>query len=214
MVLLSINIGSSRTVRIGPRSVATGIDKAPVAHATIGPLGLAGDVVADQKNHGGPDQAVYVYSAEDYDWWAEQLGVAQDPGTFGENLTFSSFGPGPLRIGDRYQVGSATLEVTAPRIPCAVFAHRMNDPQWVWKFQRAGRPGFYARVLEPGEVRPGDPIEKFLAPGQYPTLAEVYALRFEKSPDPETLRRILAAPIATRTRKDYQERLREVTAVR
>jgi len=212
MQLLSINIGSARTLQLGARSVSSGIDKASTARAYMGPLGLAEDVVVDQKHHGGPDQAVYVYSAEDYAWWGERLGQAQAYGTFGENLTFSSFGPGELRIGDRYRVGVAELEVTAPRIPCSVFAHRMKDPQWVRKFQEAGRPGFYARVLQPGEVRSGDPIEKVPAPEAYPTLLEVYRVWFEKSPQPETLQRILAAPIAARTRANYQERLRQAVA--
>ena len=113
----SVNAGRAELMKIGARTISTGIRKAPVERGYVGLLGLAGDVVADVENHGGPDQAVYVYSAEDYAWWGKELGAAPAPGTFGENLTLSSFDPEPVQIGDRYRVGAALLEVTAPRIP-------------------------------------------------------------------------------------------------
>ena len=37
-------------------------------------LGLAGDTICDTANHGGVDQAVYAYAAEDADWWQAELG--------------------------------------------------------------------------------------------------------------------------------------------
>ena len=45
---------------------------------------------------------MYVYSSEDYAWWGEDPAPSPPPGTFGENLTLSSFGPEPVQIGDRY----------------------------------------------------------------------------------------------------------------
>lgn len=83
----------------------------------IGRLGLLDDHIGDTRHHGGADQAAYLYSAEDYDWWAEQLGTALEPGTLGENLTLSSFGREAVHIGDRYRIGRVVLEVTSPRIP-------------------------------------------------------------------------------------------------
>ncbi|MER3483247.1 MAG: MOSC domain-containing protein [Meiothermus sp.] len=211
MFLASINLGQPLTAQIGPRTVQTGINKNPVQQARVEPMGLVDDHVVDQRHHGGPDQAVYVYSAEDYDWWMEQLGESLEPGTFGENLTFSSFGPETVRVGDRFRVGSVLIEATAPRIPCDVFAHRMNDLGWVKKFQKAGRPGFYARVLRSGEVKKGDPIERTLAPSANPSIGDMFKLYFDKSPSPQTLRWVLSAPIAVRARKDYEKVLREIT---
>ena len=60
---------------------------------------------------------------------------------FGENLTLSSFGSGEVRIGDRFRVGQALLEVTSPRIPCATFATRMGESNWIKRFGEARRPG-------------------------------------------------------------------------
>ena len=86
----SVNAGRSELMQIGARTVSTGIRKLPVERAYAGTLGLAGDVVADEENHGGLDQAIYLYSSEDYAWWAAELGGRPEPGTFGENLTLSS----------------------------------------------------------------------------------------------------------------------------
>ncbi|MCX7802971.1 MAG: MOSC domain-containing protein, partial [Meiothermus ruber] len=159
------------------------------------------------EHHGGPDQAVYVYSAQDYDWWMEQLGEALLPGTFGENLTFSSFGAEPVRIGDRFRVGEVLLEITAPRIPCSTLAARMNDLEFVKKFRQAARPGFYARVLEAGRVQQGDPVQKIAAPTAFPTLADVFHLWYDKAPETARLRWILTAPLAERARAVLAARL-------
>ncbi|GIW24622.1 MOSC domain-containing protein [Meiothermus sp.] len=207
MHLLSINLGRLQPLEIAHQTTPTGIYKNPVETGQISTLGLAGDQVADQEHHGGPDQALYVYSAEDYDWWMEQLGEVLEPGTFGENLTFSSFGEGPVRIGDRFRVGSVLLEVSAPRIPCATLAARMGDPGFVKKFRQAGRPGFYARVLEAGLVQQHQPIQKLAAPSHNPTLIEVFELWYDKTPDPAKLHWILTAPLAERARAVYAERL-------
>jgi len=207
MRLVSINLGRPEPLQIGPRPTTTGIYKNPVEAAQISTLGLVGDHVADQEHHGGPDQAVYVYSAQDYDWWMEQLGEALLPGTFGENLTFSSFGEEPVRIGDRFRVGEVLLEVTAPRIPCSTLAARMNDLEFVKKFRQAARPGFYARVLEAGRVQQGDPIQKIAAPTAFPTLADVFHLWYDKAPETARLRWILTAPLAERARAVLAARL-------
>ncbi|MBO1436513.1 MOSC domain-containing protein [Meiothermus sp. CFH 77666] len=210
MQLLSINIGRPQSLQVGDRPTVTGIYKNPVERAQISTLGLSGDHVDDQEHHGGPDQAVYVYSAEDYDWWMEQLGEGLEPGTFGENLTFSSFGEGTVRIGDRFRVGPVLLEVSAPRIPCATLAARMGDPNFVKKFRQAGRPGFYARVLEEGRVQRGQSIEKIAAPTHHATLLEVFDLWYDKTPDAARLRWVLSAPLAERARAVYAERLKSL----
>jgi MOSC domain-containing protein YiiM len=207
MRLLSINLGQPQSLQIGSRPTTTGIFKTPVEAALVETWGLCEDHIEDQEHHGGPDQAVYAYSAEDYDWWMEQLGEALQPGTFGENLTFSSFGPEPVRIGDRFRVSTVLLEVSAPRIPCSTLAARMNDPGFVKKFQQAQRPGFYARVIEVGQIQCNQSIEKIAAPAHHPSLVEVFNLWYHKAPDAARLRWVLTVPLAARLRAAYAERL-------
>jgi MOSC domain-containing protein YiiM len=194
-------------MRLGSRTVETGIDKRPVEQAFVGRLGLEGDVVADTENHGGADQAVYVYSRDDYAIWEAELASALAPGTFGENLTLSSFGSESVRIGDRYRVGGALLEVTAPRIPCSTFATHMAEKEWVTRFRDAERPGFYARVLVEGTVRAGDPVEREPAAGDSVEVLELFRLYYERDVGRERIERALAAPIAERARRDLDERL-------
>jgi len=210
MELISVNAGRSELMRIGARTVETGIRKAPVERGHVGALGLAGDVVADEENHGGLDQALYLYSSEDYAFWADDLGATPEPGTFGENLTLSSFGVEPVRIGDRFRIGAAVVEVTAPRIPCSVFATRMREPNWVKRFADARRPGLYVRVLEPGEVAAGDPVERLANGNGHPTVVDLMDAWYDTEPDAELLERLLASPLAVRARANMERKLARV----
>lgn len=212
MKVVSVNAGASELMNLGARTVETGIRKSPVERGYVGTLGLAGDVVADEEAHGGLDQALYLYSCEDYVFWGDELGDVPDPGTFGENLTLSSFGVEPVRIGDRFRIGAVVVETTAPRIPCAVFAKRMGEPNWVKRFAAARRPGLYVRVLEPGEVAAGDPVERLGGGGDHPTVVDLMDVWYDSSPSPELLERLLASPLAERARDNVERKLGLATA--
>jgi MOSC domain-containing protein YiiM len=212
MRIESVNAGRAELMKIGARTITTGIRKRPVGHGYAGTLGLAGDVVANAKHHGGPDQALYLYSSEDYAWWAGELGDAPQPGMFGENLTLSSFGPDEVRIGDRFRAGHALLEVTSPRIPCATFATRIGEPNWVKRFADARRPGLYVRVLEPGEVAAGDSVERLGGGEAHPTVVELMDAWYDAEPEAALLERVLAAPVAIRDRAGFEKKLARVSA--
>jgi MOSC domain-containing protein YiiM len=205
--VVAVNAGRAELMKIGARIVSTGIRKAPVERGRVHLLGLTGDVVADSENHGGTDQALYLYSAEDYAYWAPELGGTVAPGTFGENLTLSSFGPEPVRIGDRFRIGPVLVEATAPRIPCSVFAARMGERAWVKRFAAARRPGLYVRVLEPGDVTSGDPVERLGGGEDHPTVVELMDAWYDDEPEPELLERLLASPLAVRARTSMERKL-------
>lgn len=138
MKLISVNVGEKRTIRKAKASGETGIYKVPAREPVrVTRDGLAGDEISDKVNHGGPDQAVYVYGVPDYEWWSYELGREFAPGTFGENLTISGLESARFSIGDRLRVGSVVLEVTAPRIPCVTLAARMGSPR---SSSASGRP--------------------------------------------------------------------------
>ena len=203
MHIISVQVGSARLLNIESRTITTGIHKEPIDEVLLEAGGIAGDAVVNTKHHGGPDQAVYGYSAEDYAWWEEQLERSLEPGTFGENLTVSS-APSLIRVGDRIQVGEALLEVTAPRIPCATFAARMEETGWIRRFRDANKPGFYCRVLQPGTVRPGDRLQWTVAPETNVSLDEMVEHVYAKSVPLPDVRRALASPIAIRSRAEYE----------
>lgn len=207
MQVVSVQVGSPRSMDVDSRTVRTGIHKRPVSEVWFDQEGVAGDAVMNTKHHGGPDQAVYVYSAADYAWWEGQLGRELPPGTFGENLTITAAGADPIRIGDRLRIGKALLEVTAPRIPCSVFSARMGEPNWIRRFRDARRPGFYCRVLTPGTVCPGQSIDWIPAPAANLTLGEMFDYAYATSLTREEIRRALHSPIAARDRAAYEAQL-------
>lgn len=210
MQLLSVNVGEPRAIAGAGKSGTTGIFKEPQSEPVfVGKLGLSGDAILDTENHGGEDQAVYVFSTEDYEWWSEEVGRELKPGTFGENLTISGFESARVNIGDRFVFDHVVLEVTSPRIPCGTISARMNDRLFVRKFRAAERPGVYCRVIRKGEVRAGESVALEAYSGEVePPLSVIEDFRefFEPRPTVEKLRRHLAAPIAVRDRV-HKERL-------
>ncbi|WP_093614074.1 MOSC domain-containing protein [Streptomyces indicus] len=170
MKLLSLNVGKATPVPFTDHpSGMSGIDKQPVDRPVRvaapgvkgkGPGGVAGDEVCDQRFHGGDDQAVYAFAREDMDAWEQRLGRSLRNGFFGENLTTSGLDVSGALIGERWRIGSDLLvEVTCGRIPCATFQGQLGEKGWVRRFTQEGAPGAYLRVIEPGEISAGDPIE-------------------------------------------------------
>ena len=168
MRLLSVNVGQPllnpwKTMKL------TGIDKRPVDGPVMvtpprakgmGMVGLAGDRVYDVLHHGGPDQAVYAYAREDLDFWAAEIGRPLPNGVFGENLTTEGADANGALIGERWRIGpDVIVEASAPRIPCGTFQGWLAQAGWIKRFTLAAMPGAYFRVIEPGEIRAGDPIE-------------------------------------------------------
>ncbi len=155
----SVNVGLAVDVPWG-KLKRSGIDKRPVdGPIHVHALGVVGDEVADQVYHGGLDQAVYAYAAEDLAFWSEDIGRELSPGVFGENLTTRGIDVTRAHAGDRWRIGGALLEISGVRIPCSVFQGFVDEAQWVKRFTIAGRPGPYFRVLEEGPVEAGDTIE-------------------------------------------------------
>ncbi|MBO1418062.1 MOSC domain-containing protein [Streptomyces sp. FH025] len=212
MRLLSVNVGKPRPnpwKRLG----ATGIDKRPVDGPVsvvvpgpkgTGEVGLVGDRVYDVKNHGGFDQAVYAYAREDLDWWEAELGRPLAEGVFGENLTTLGVDVNDALIGERWRIGpEVVLEVSCARIPCGTFQGWLEHDGLIKQFTRAARPGAYLRVIEPGDIRAGDPVEIVHRPDHDVTVALVFrAMTLE----PDLLPRLLVADALPQEGKDLARR--------
>jgi MOSC domain-containing protein YiiM len=171
--VISVNRGPAADLVIGGRPGRTGIDKRPAAGPVLlQALGVDGDTNVDQENHGGADQAVYAYAREDLDWWVEQLGRELRDGIFGENVTTAGLEISGALIGEVWQLGSAVVQVTSPRVPCVTFQSWLGEDHWVRRFARAGRPGAYLRVLTEGTVQAGDEARVLDQPATRVTVAE------------------------------------------
>src|SRR5215510_124211 len=191
--LLSVNVGLPRDIEWNGRTVHTGIWKEPVrGRCRVGRLNLAGDGQGDLGGHGGEQRAVFVYQIESYHHWEEQL-TRNDfvHGQFGENFTIEGLPDDAVCIGDRYQIGSALFEVTQPRVTCYRVGIRMNEPRMPALLTSSGRPGFYFRVLQEGEVGAGDEIVKVGEAKERMTVAEINALLYSSNHARDRLERAL-----------------------
>lgn len=215
MQVLSVSVGKKRNITIGDKVETTGIYKEAMDEpVVISETGVADDHIDDKRNHGGVDQAVYVYGSVDYVWWSAELGQQLEPGTFGENLTVSDFESAEMTVGDRLYVGdTVVLEVTSPRIPCVTLASRMGDPEFIKRFRDAERPGVYCRVITPGNVQKGDAVRVEQYTGETVTMREMVRVRYDRNASEADLRRQLAAPIAIRARRSLERRLAKMAEV-
>ena len=169
--VISVNVGRPQTVQAGRLEVTSAIWKNPVSGpVALGQLNFEGDEQADLQAHGGPDKAVYAYASEDLDWWAGELGRAVSAGAVGENLTTAGIDFREALIGERWQIGSAILEVAQPRIPCYKLGVRFEDAAMPKRFAAALRPGAYLRVITAGAIEPGDAITVVSRPAHAVTI--------------------------------------------
>lgn len=186
--VLSVNVGRP-TPNPYKQTESTGIAKMPqdgsVHVRAPGPRrgglggglgsGLVGDYIGDVQHHGGDDQAVYAFAREDLNRWEQRLGRPLPSGSFGENLTTEGLDVSSSRLGERWRIGeSLELEVRDPRIPCATFRGWIKETGWLKTFTQDRRPGAYLRVVQPGTVCAGDPIQVVFVPGHDVTISLVF----------------------------------------
>jgi ferredoxin-NADP reductase/MOSC domain-containing protein YiiM len=191
--LVSVNVGLPRDIAWKARTVHTAIWKNPVSgRRRVRRLNVEGDGQGDLAGHGGEQRAVFVYQIESYRYWQNQLKRTEFVyGQFGENFTIEGLPDDAVFIGDRYQIGSALFEVTQPRVTCYRIGIRMNEPRMPALLTGSGRPGFYFRVLQEGEVGAGDEIVKASEGPERMTVAEINALLYSPNHPRDRLERAL-----------------------
>jgi len=212
--LLSVNVGLPRDIEWRGRTVHTGIWKNPVpGRCRVGRLNLDGDGQGDLAGHGGEQRAVFVYQIDSYRYWQAQLKRTDFVyGQFGENFTVDGLSDDTVCIGDRYQVGTALFEVTAPRVTCYRVGIRMDEPRMPALLTSRGRPGFYLRVLREGEVGAGDEITKVGEGSERMTVTEINALLYFPDHPPDRLERALRiGALSPGWRRSFEALLRSQT---
>ncbi|MEV3935029.1 MOSC domain-containing protein [Glycomyces sp. NPDC049804] len=209
MKIISVNVGRPRE-NPWKRLPATYIDKRPVEGPVRvtspgpkgdGSVGLEGDRVGDVANHGGTDQAVYVYGSEDYAHFSGLVGREFAPGAFGENLTTTGYDVNAARIGERWAgPGGLVLQVTGARIPCGTFRGWIDERGWLKTFTREARPGPYMRVVSPGHVEAGAELEVVHRPEHEVTAAVFFRAAMGER---ELIPAILEVPEIPEAEKDF-----------
>lgn len=190
--LLSIAVGCCQPLLIredGPgatRSVVSGIRKSPVSSLDnplpvfCGALGLEGDAQADLTVHGGRDKALYCYPSSHYAFWKRALTASttrqerlEHFGALGENLTITGLDETSVYVGDLWNIGEVSVQVTLPREPCFKFNAVMGDPQASKKMVLEAACGWYLAVLNPGTLAAGQVITVRPGPRQQ-TVAQAF----------------------------------------
>ncbi len=194
--LVSVNVGLPRPIDTPRGPVLTAIFKSSTTdRLRVVRHNLEGDGQADLSVHGGENKAIYGYPSEHYPVWSKELGRSDlTPGQFGENLTTRGLLERKLGIGDVLSVGSAVLAISQPRAPCFKLGLRMKDPSFVRTFLRRGRPGFYFRVVEEGELGVGDAFRRIETGPTGITVHEVWDLSYGSNEDPARLSLALQIP--------------------
>ena len=194
MKIISVNVGLPRLVEWNDQIVSTGIYKVPVeGRVMLRTLNLDGDRQADLTVHGGPSKAVYVYPAEHYGYWREELPGTDLPwGMFGENFTTAGLNEATVNIGDRFRVGSTEVMVTEPRLPCYKLGIKFGRTHILKRFLQSGRTGFYLSVQSEGEVGAGDEFELIARDENNVTVADITRLYAADKDDVETMQRAIA----------------------
>src|ERR1051325_9782624 len=214
--LLSINVGIPRDIAWRGEKVHTAIWKLPVQRRiAVRRLNLEGDGQGDLAGHGGEHRAVFVYQIESYRYWQEQLKRSDFVhGQFGENFTIEGLPDDAVCIGDRYRIGNALFEVTQPRVTCYRVGIRTGEPRMPALLTSSGRPGFYFRVLQEGEVEAGDEIVKVADGPERMTVAGMHALLYSPNHPRNRLQRALRiAALSPGWRSSFETLLqRQVTA--
>ena len=193
MKLISLNVGLPKLVLHHGEPVSTGIFKQPVTNRiALRKLNLDGDRQADLSVHGGPEKAVYAYPSEHYECWKSEFPEMDLPwGMFGENFTTEGMFESEQNIGDIYKVGSATVMVTQPRMPCYKLGIKFGRGDILRRFLQSGRTGFYFSVLEEGEVGVGDQLELLQKINEGVKVSDITRLYVSDKYDAALLRRAI-----------------------
>ena len=201
--VLSVNVGRVREFEYNGRPARSGIWKSPVAgRIAARGVNLDGDDQADRKVHGGPDKAVYAYAIEDIRWWEQELGRSLQPGEFGENLTTEQIDVNGALVGEHWEIGTAVLEVSEPRVPCWRLGVRMNDKMFPRRFTEALRPGAYLRIIVEGDVGEGDEIRVVDRPKHDLTVGDVFRIF---SRDRDEVERLVTVPGMSESWRQWAE---------
>jgi MOSC domain-containing protein YiiM len=153
-------------------------------------LNLDGDKQADLTVHGGVDKAIYAYPKEHYDYWEKELpGMSLPWGMFGENFTTQGMFEETVNVGDQFQVGTAKVVATQPRMPCYKLGAKFGRMDIIKKFLASGLTGVYFKVMKEGELEQGDEIRLIKKDENNITIKDIVRLYTVNKNDLQTMER-------------------------
>ena len=146
---------------------AGGVPKRPVPRARVLRSGIEGDAHRHAEHHGGPDRALCLFSLEQIEALQSE-GHPVEPGALGENLTIAGLDWAGVQPDAFFRLGDEVLvQITQFTSPCLNIRTSFLDGTYSRVSQKR-HPGWsrvYPRVLVPGEIAAGDPVER-LSPAE------------------------------------------------
>lgn len=196
----ALNVGKPQLVN----GLRTAFAKEPITGPLhLGALGFTNDEVADHKHHGGPEKAVCCYPLAHYEYWDNLAGRPLARPIFGENLTLTDCTEETVYVGDVYQVGTATVQVCQPRVPCDTLIKRHQWQPILKEATRTGFTGFYLRVLTEGSISVGDTMTLLERPAETLSIAQANEIYYRQRADKAALERLLALPTLAAQWRDW-----------
>ena len=138
-----------------------GVPKLPVLEAEVGENGIVGDGHNEPEIHGGPERAVCLFAVERIEALVAE-GHPIGPGSTGENITTRGIDWERVTPGSRLRIGAdILLEITRYTTPCTTIrgSFKDRDSNRIHHNLHPGWSRAYAKVLQPGTLRPGDAVE-------------------------------------------------------
>lgn len=199
-----------------PDNRATGIFKSEVHSAVlVGRNGLAGDVQAERRVHGGPEKAVHLYPVRNYALLAEAFLEVRKllvPGSLGENLSVAGWDEANVCIGDIFRLGKSIIQVSQPRTPCWKIDSRFGVEGMTRFIDQSGLAGWYFRVIEEGMAAPESEFTLIQRGAHEVTVDRLLATWREHRPAAEVLESIASIPALSanwvKKLRDRAERLK------
>ncbi|MBU3002329.1 MOSC domain-containing protein [Paraglaciecola arctica] len=168
-----IGLYAGKLNHIGEKRSATGIYKQSVNQVTVDELGIQGDIQADKRFHGGPEKALHQYALRSYEKIIKRYPLLHrkaKPGMIGENISAQDMNEHNVCIGDIYNLGTAILQVSSPRIPCWKIDARFNQPDLNRFISEQRLNGWYYRVLQGGDIAIQDEFQLQQRPNPHITV--------------------------------------------
>ena len=208
MQIVSTNIAKPTIIEWRGQEVQTGIFKYEVETPIyLGMEDVENDHVIDRRYHGGTEKACYLYSSDHYPFWKQKYPELKwEWGMFGENLTVGGLNESEIRIGDRYQIGEAIVQVSQPRQPCFKLGIRLGTQSAVDEFWNAPYPGVYVRVLQSGNVGKGDHFILLETNSDSLSVSQVFSIFRKNFTDFNLIKKAIEEPfLAESCRKDIRK---------
>ena len=210
MKIISTNLAQERTIQWKGRAHTTGIYKLPTdAPIQLGKETVQADHIANRAVHGGEDKACYIYGYNNYPFWQNRFpDLDWAYGMMGENLTIDHLDEAEAIIGNIYQLGEATVQISRPRQPCFKFAAKFGDEAVIELMIDHLLTGTYLRVIETGVVRVGDEFKLIKAQEPAVSIKQLVKLMFhyDSSQDHAIAEMILEHPAVSESDKKYIRR--------